>query len=309
MSYKVLYYNTQTGEWGRLPDNSLINAGGVEGPYFTVGGRALMFADGTSTSPTGGGVTLQSVYENSPSGNLDLVTGKHLSFTAGNNSYFAVNADTGKVTISGDLEVLGSSTVIEGVIANTDQVFIRPPSGAASALIIEPMTAVAMAAPLISIRHSNGGPIDLQLDPNGNTYIRNLSVGSNMTVVGTINGVDLVTLFNSFTNHTDGSASTKHRADQVSVDETNLDVLEGNDVQEIIEDLDQKLVRTFRHNQLTAGSVWTVTHNRASNSPTVTVYDSTGEQVWPDRIQIVSPNQVQIHFNTPIAGSAVMLFF
>lgn len=308
MSYTILYYNSLTGEWGRLPDNAIINAGGVAGPYFTVGGRPLMFADGSSTGPGSGGVTLQSTYENSSTGNIDLTAGKHFALTALNSVFLSVNADTGKVTISGDLEVLGSSTVIEGVITNTDQVSIHPPNGGTQALIIEPMTGVVMAAPLVSIRHATGGPLDLQIDQVGNTYIRSLEVGTNLTVGGLINGVDLVALFNSLQAHLD-TAPAKHAADQITVDDSTMDVVQGATVQEVLEDIDTQLVRTYRHNQLSASDLWEVTHNRASNSPTVTIYDDLGEQVWPDRVQIISPNEIHVHFNTPITGSAIMLFF
>lgn len=42
------------GELGRLPDCAIINAGGTSGPTFTVGGRGLLFTDGTSSSGSGG---------------------------------------------------------------------------------------------------------------------------------------------------------------------------------------------------------------------------------------------------------------
>lgn len=41
------------GELGRLPDGGIINAGGVEGPNFTVGGKALIYADGTASDGSG----------------------------------------------------------------------------------------------------------------------------------------------------------------------------------------------------------------------------------------------------------------
>ena len=43
----------ELGDLGRLPDGGVINAGGVQGPYFTVDGKALIFADGTATDGSG----------------------------------------------------------------------------------------------------------------------------------------------------------------------------------------------------------------------------------------------------------------
>ena len=41
----------EDGVFGQLEDGGIINAGGVKGPTFTVGGRGLLFDDGTSTLP------------------------------------------------------------------------------------------------------------------------------------------------------------------------------------------------------------------------------------------------------------------
>jgi hypothetical protein len=43
----------ELGELGRLPDGGIINAGGVEGPHFTIGGKAVIMSDGTASDGTG----------------------------------------------------------------------------------------------------------------------------------------------------------------------------------------------------------------------------------------------------------------
>ena len=43
----------ELGELGRLPDGGVINAGGVEGPYFTVNGQGVILADGTASDGSG----------------------------------------------------------------------------------------------------------------------------------------------------------------------------------------------------------------------------------------------------------------
>ena len=51
--HKPVIYIEELGESGRLPDGGVINAGGIEGPNFTVDGKALIFADGTATDGSG----------------------------------------------------------------------------------------------------------------------------------------------------------------------------------------------------------------------------------------------------------------
>lgn len=109
--FKVLYVNPGTGEHGRLPDLGLTNIGGTTGPTFFVGGKPLLFADGTATDGSNSALlanTLQGVYNMSSPATVNFISGKDLQFTAVSGQYFNFNADTGKVTISGDLEVLGS---------------------------------------------------------------------------------------------------------------------------------------------------------------------------------------------------------
>lgn len=51
--YKPVVHIDELGEQGRLPAGGIINAGGVGGPNFTVGGKALIFADGTASDGSG----------------------------------------------------------------------------------------------------------------------------------------------------------------------------------------------------------------------------------------------------------------
>ena len=51
--YKPVVHLDELGEQGRLPAGGIINAGGTEGPNFTVGGKAVIFSDGTSSDGSG----------------------------------------------------------------------------------------------------------------------------------------------------------------------------------------------------------------------------------------------------------------
>lgn len=50
---KPLILIPELGEQGLLPDGGIINAGGVEGPNFTIGGKAVIFSDGTASDGSG----------------------------------------------------------------------------------------------------------------------------------------------------------------------------------------------------------------------------------------------------------------
>lgn len=50
----------ELGELGRLPDRGIINAGGVAGPHFTIGGLPVIMADGSASDGSGQVIALGS---------------------------------------------------------------------------------------------------------------------------------------------------------------------------------------------------------------------------------------------------------
>lgn len=56
--YKPLALDTSTGFATSIPDGGILDIGGVAGPMFTVGGRALKFMDGSSTGDPNSSVVL-----------------------------------------------------------------------------------------------------------------------------------------------------------------------------------------------------------------------------------------------------------
>lgn len=105
-----VYLANHLGELAKLPDGSIINIGGVVGPNFTVGGKPLIFADGTATDGSGGlelNSTLQNTYDKSAEAIINLSEDKHLVFQSTNEQYVEFDANTGQVTITGDLVVQG----------------------------------------------------------------------------------------------------------------------------------------------------------------------------------------------------------
>lgn len=115
---KLLYLNRDLGETGLLPDGAIVNIGGVAGDNFTVGGKGIMLADGSTTGPGGTNlVTLQKVYDNSDTGNLILNPDKGISFTGTTNSGLKISGLTGNVNIDADLTI--NDVSITGLINGT----------------------------------------------------------------------------------------------------------------------------------------------------------------------------------------------
>lgn len=181
-----------------LANGEIINSAGTSQAYWTVGGKGLLFDDGTSTSPCADGSTLsgldlQTAYNNSANtggtAKIKLQTGKDFSIydDTDDGLFFRIDSETGKVTISGDLEVRGSSTTINTIVQDADHWLISPAAGTTTALKIEPDLGVTPIVDIVNIRRKYGETPVVRVDKDGN-LIANL----NLTVGGLINGIDLV---------------------------------------------------------------------------------------------------------------------
>lgn len=308
------------GVFGQLPDGGLINAGGTTWLTWTVGGKGLLFDDGTSTAPGGGTgqkFNLQTAYDNSaggPSGEakIKLTTGKDflIADDSDDSIFFRIDAETGKVTITGDLEVLGSSTVIESIIQDSDHWLVSPKSGATTAIKIEPDFGVVPIVDLVSIRRIWGEAPVFRIDSAGNVHIsKNLFVGQ------LINGVDIVQLSNDLARHVTG-ADLRHMADQIDIDP--IPGLTATNVQQALEQIKSSIgpggggggnVVGYEHIQNTASTNWVVVHSGNTFRVQVTVYDSDWEMIIPNTVKVIDNNTIVIAFSSAISGRAMVLMF
>lgn len=309
------------GILGQLPNGGIINAGGTSNLTWTVDGKGLLFDDGSSSAPgggLGGGLTLQKAYNASPSpATIKLTTGKDfvIADDTDDGLFFKVDSETGKVTITGDLEVLGSSTVIDTVIQDSDHWLISPKAGTTTALRIEPNAGVVPLADLVSIRRTFGSIPVFRIDSNGN-----LIATQNLTVGGLINGINLSQLKLDLDAHLAGDAF-KHMAEDIDI--FPIASLPGStNVQAALEALNTKVdagggsggggtgdVRGYEHIQSSASLLWTINHNKSSFRATTTIYDSNWEVILPESIKIIDNNTVLVSFLSPIAGRAMVLVF
>jgi len=318
MSFKPVLLETD-GVFGQLPNGGIINAGGTSNPTFTVNGRGLLFDDGTSTGVGNSSITLQTVYDNSPAvagaTKIKLTTGKDfvIADDTDDGLYLKVDSETGKVTITGDLEVLGNSSVINTVIQDSDHWLISPKLGSTSALKIEPDLGVVPIVDLVSVRRTFGSAPVFRIDSAGN-----LIGTQNLTIGGLINGVNVVQVKNDLNHHLAGDAGYRHLA--ADVDILPIATLPGavND-QQALEQINTKAdhgggggsgsVFGYEHIQTVADLTWIVQHNRGTFRSQVTIYDTNWEQILPESVKVIDNNTILVSFVSAVAGRAMVVLF
>jgi len=311
-----IYLVPTLGEFGLLPDGAIINIGGTGQSTFTVGGKALLFADGSTTDGSGGAataVTLQTAYNASQApATINLTSGKSLVVSALNNKAFSIDAATGDVHITGNLIVDGSTSVVTDTETNTAKLQIHQSAGNYVPFLIEPKPGITPTVNLVDIKVASGGSSVFSILPNGTTFIQNLTAPL-------VNGIDITALANKVNAHTDlAGTAIDHTAIQVSFDPTHAAPITGTTVQSAIEELATEIeaitvvassVKTHEHVQNSASALWTIAHNQNSKRIQITVWDNTDEVIYADTIQIVDFNSVTISFNTPVAGRAILILF
>lgn len=310
------------GIYSQLQNGAIINVGGTANSTFTVAGRGLLFDDGTSSATNNGQgstLTLQKVYDNTPANNgtagIFLTLGKDfvISDIANDGHFFRVDALTGKVTITGDLEVQGSSSTINTIVQDSDHWLISPSTGSMTPLRIEPDLGVIPLVDLVNIRRTFGTTPVFRIDNLGNLY----STG-NATISGLINGVDIFELRAEMTVHEAGTAFRHHAAD---IDIFPISSLPGaTNVQQALEMIDAKAssggggsssgtVRGYEFTQLVTDRQWTVVHHLNSARVQTTIYDENQEVILPENIKIIDNNTLLISFLASVSGKAMVLAF
>lgn len=310
-------YLDDDGVFARLPDGSIINIGGVQGPYFTVGGKGLVFDDATSTKQGGTGLTLQKIYDETVrhgEATIKLQTGKDFSIVddTDKNIFFRIDSETGKVTLTGDLEVLGSSTIINTVIQDSDHWVISPSTGTVTPLKIEPDPGVTPIVDLVTVRKTYGTAPVFRIDKDGN-----------IISTGLFNGIDITKLKSDLDSHIAGTYG-RHTASDIDIHP--IESLPGStDVQSAIEALSNKVenssggtggggngtgnVQGYEHVQTTPAKMWFITHGHNTRRVTVALYDDDWQLIIPDHVKIMDPNTVAVMFSSAIGGRGILTLF
>src|SRR5574343_169364 len=109
--YVPVYVDT-SGQYRRIPSAGILDIAGIASSRFTVGGKAIMFADGTSSDGSSA-LDLQTAYTNSVPSNgaarINLSAGKNFAICdSQGNSFIEVDSTTGKITINGEMSVISA---------------------------------------------------------------------------------------------------------------------------------------------------------------------------------------------------------
>jgi len=309
---KPIYLDDE-GVFARLPDGALINASGVFGPIFSVGGKSVALSDASAALPGEEGITFQKLYTENAKYRpvaFQLQVGKNFAINDADNSpVFYIDAETGKVTITSDLEVLGETSTVNTTITDTDSFLISPAASSTTALRIEPDAGVTPIVDIFTIRRTFGSPAVFKVDKDGNVIAT-----QNLTVNGLINGINLSQLKTTADQHYAGTGS-RHTASQIDI--TAIPSLSGATtvqtalvalVDNVTADIATKSVG-YEHTQSTASNVWVVNHNKQTRRVSVVVYDDQWEQVIPGSVKLTDLDTVTITFGSAMAGAAILTTF
>lgn len=260
ITVKPIFVNSD-GRLQSAPEDSQIHIGSIVSPPglgFTINGKGILLDDGSSTAGTSTSITLQSAYDLSLDSNnnasIKLTTGKDFVIYDNDESnlYFKIDSETGRVTITGDLEVFGTSTIITSTVQDADHWLISPALPSQSALVIRPDFTTG-TVDLVSIRPGYSSPEVFKITSDGTTLITDLATGhiyvnGNIDITGTVDGVDVsalqtqvTSLSATLTTHLLASTSTKHLAKEVNVAPTPTFAPGATNVQSVIDALDLKL--------------------------------------------------------------------
>jgi len=66
-------------------------------------------------------------------------------------------------------------------------------------------------------------------------------------------------------------------------------------------------ISNYTHNQGTASTSWTITHNLNANTPTVQIYDLNSRMIIPDDIEIIDRDTIHVTFGVAQAGRAAVM--
>jgi len=66
-------------------------------------------------------------------------------------------------------------------------------------------------------------------------------------------------------------------------------------------------INTFVHDQTSASTTWTVTHNLGINNPVVQIYDSNHELIIPNDVSISTNLELVVTLNSAITGRAIVM--
>lgn len=247
--------------------------------------------------------TLQDVYDNSvPAGEagskyvqIKLTTDKDFRIVddSDNTVFFGVDSETGKVTISGDLEVTGTTTTIDSTTTKVDHMKISAGAAGTVGLEIRPENGITPTANAIAYFVSNGAASPaFSVDSNGNIVLADTL---------TVDGVDVSVFKSSYDTFVAdlGTAAASKGANMVAIQDANSHFT-AETVEGALDELYTAVTAatSFEYDgTTTAAASHTVTHNLGQRVLQVVVLDENYEVVIPDTITYTSTSALTVTFS------------
>ena len=328
-----------------LPDGSILNIGGTSLSTFTVGGKGLLFDDGTSTSGDGGAnfsaLTLQKVYDNTAPDNngsatLKLSVDKNLTITNadGSEPLFSINSSTGEISVPLNFKI-GEIPFLEFY-----QEFSQHISGdgqlnhfAANVLIfpienlIPGTDNVQSALEQLSdklVQQSSNKSLTAGYEHTQNVASQTWTISHNsdtMRAHVTLYDENWEQIIPEKIKITDRNTITvtlnEPMAGKAMVYLMYLGAEDDNSDECVIkypilpceQNSVRGLVGGYEYIQVNPSDAWLIEHNANIRRANVTIYDENWEQILPDKVKIINNDVISVTFNTPISGRALIMLF
>jgi hypothetical protein len=326
---KLIYIGSD-GYQSVTQNGDITNIGGTISSTFTVGGKALLFADGTNSGGTGSstsGLNFQTVYNATSDTNNQasfiLSPGKDFIIYDSTSAHlFSVQSTSGNVTVTGNLTVLGTAIFSNSSTDIADHWTISPALATQTALFIQPPAGITPSIDIVDIAIANGASPVFKINATGTTILKTLQVSGNITVAGTINGVDIVALSNEVYDHINVISYPKHLASEISITPI-TDIPGVNNVQDALGQIATQVstlitqvnnvtsgeAKGFEYVQSNPASNWTIYHNMNTTRIQFTLYDSNGNWFLPNSFKIVDNMSVQVTFGVQTTGTIILMLF
>ena len=249
--------------------------------------------------------TLQDVYDNSEAkgtagskyAEIKLATDKDFRIVddSDNTVFFAVDSETGKVSITGDLEVTGTTTTINSTTTDVDHVKVSAGAAGTVGIEIRPDSGITPTASAIAYYTSNAATgAAFAVDKDGNIVLADSL---------TVDGVDVSafkTSYDTFVADIATAGTASKGANMVSIQDANS-YFTATTVEGALDELYQAVsaATSFEYDGTsTAAASHTVTHNLGQRVLEVVVVDEDYKVVIPDEITFTSTSALTVTFST-----------
>jgi len=248
--------------------------------------------------------TLQDVYNNSEAkgtagakfAEIKLATDKDFRIVddSDNTVFFQIDSETGKVSITGDLEVTGTTTTIESTTTEVDHIKVSAGAAGTVGIEVRPDAGITPTASAIAYYGSNAAATPVfSVDKDGNIVL-----ADNLTV----DGVDVSAFksaYDTFVADLATADTAAKGANMVAIQDANSHFT-ATTVEGALDELYAAVTAatSFEYDgTATAAASHTVTHNLNQRVLQVVVLDEDYKVVIPDEITYTSTSALTVTFS------------